>query len=85
MQEYYAIIEDEDILKAIEKNVSGSRPKELFEDFLEEVEQVYIKNRSSLRDAKLEIQADTAYDSFIATLEERADEALTTIPDYHRC
>ena len=39
----------EDTYIAVEKNAAGSRPKELFEDVLEEVEAAYESCRSTLR------------------------------------
>ena len=39
----------EDAYIAVEKNAAGSRPKELFEDVLEEVEAAYESCRATLR------------------------------------
>ncbi len=38
LQEYLPRIKDNDVLRAVEKNTSGSRPKELFEEVLEDVD-----------------------------------------------
>lgn len=46
LQEYLPRIADNDVLKAVEKNTSGSRPKELFEEVLEEVEKQWEADRS---------------------------------------
>ena len=45
LQEYLPRIKDNDVLRAIEKNTSGSRPKELFEEILEEVDKQYETDR----------------------------------------
>ena len=45
LQEYLPRIKDNDVLRAIEKNTSGSRPKELFEEVLEEVDKQYEADR----------------------------------------
>ena len=45
LQEYLPRIADNDVLKAVEKNTSGSRPKELFEEVLEEVEKQWEADR----------------------------------------
>ena len=45
LQEYLPRIKDNDVLRAIEKNTSGSRPKELFEEVLEEVDKQYETDR----------------------------------------
>lgn len=45
LQEYLPRIAENDVLKAVEKNTSGSRPKELFEEVLEEVEKQWEADR----------------------------------------
>lgn len=45
LQEYLPRIKDNDVLRAVEKNVSGSRPKELFEEVLEDVDKLYETDR----------------------------------------
>lgn len=84
LQDFHALIEEEEALKAVERNVSGARPRELFEDFLEEIEEVYIKNRSLLRDAKFDITLEMPYADFLAASETTADEKLAEIPHEHR-
>lgn len=75
------LIEDEEALGAVEKNSSGSRPKDLFDDVLEEVEEVYAKDRSLLRDAKLEVTLEMPYSDFAAAIEGLGDDKLAAIPD----
>ena len=48
-QEYYETVKHEDAYIAVEKNAAGSRPKELFEDVLEEVEERFEKDRTVLK------------------------------------
>lgn len=74
-------------MRAVEENLSGSRPRELFEDVLETVEEDYIKSRSILKDAKdLAVQADTTFDAFNASIEALAesDGELKLVPEVHR-
>ena len=84
LQEFHALVENEDALKAVEKNASGSRPKELFEDVLEEIEEAYVKDRSLLRDAKFELHLETPYPDFVATVEASSIEKVAAISDGHR-
>ena len=49
LQEYYELVKAEDAYIAVEKNVAGSRPKELFEDVLEEVERAFEACRATLK------------------------------------
>ena len=48
-QEYYETVKQEDAYVAVEKNAAGSRPKELFEDVLEGVEEKFEKDRTVLK------------------------------------
>ena len=48
-QEYYDLVKREDAYIAVEKNAAGSRPKELFEDILEEVEEQFDADRTVLK------------------------------------
>lgn len=48
MQEYLLRIRDNDVLRAVEKNSSGSRPKELFEEVLEDVDKQWDTDRYGL-------------------------------------
>ena len=41
VQEYLPSLDGNELLKAVEKNSSGARPKDLFHDILEEVEKQY--------------------------------------------
>ncbi len=45
LQEYLPRIKDNDVLRAVEKNISGSRPKELFEEVLEDVDKQWETDR----------------------------------------
>lgn len=49
LQEYYELVKKEDAYIAVEKNAAGSRPKELFEDALEELEAAYEDCRAVLK------------------------------------
>eukprot|EP01025_Chloroclados_australasicus_P047333 TRINITY_DN5283_c0_g1_i7.p1 TRINITY_DN5283_c0_g1~~TRINITY_DN5283_c0_g1_i7.p1 ORF type:complete len:329 (-),score=65.15 TRINITY_DN5283_c0_g1_i7:625-1611(-) len=54
------------ILLAVEKNSGGSRPKEIFEDVLEEMEEIYERDRSFLKQLDLDsrIKPETAFEEF---------------------
>lgn len=83
VQDYHKLVVDEVALKAIEQNMYGSRPRELFEDVLEEVEEDFMKTRSHLRDAKvMEILADTSFNDYNAALESLED--ARTVPEHHK-
>ena len=84
VQEYHAIVEFEDVLKAVEKNSTGSRPKELFEDVLEEVEEAFQKDRNLLKDAKLDLHVDTALADFSAAVDAHSEGKLAGVPESHR-
>lgn len=45
VQEYLPSLDGNELLKAVEKNSSGARPKDLFHDILEEVEKQYEADR----------------------------------------
>ena len=49
LQEYYETVKAEDAYVPVERNAAGSRPKELFEDVLEEVEAKFEKDRTVLK------------------------------------
>lgn len=42
-------LKDEESYKAVEKNLSGSRPRELFEDVVEDAEKDFEKHRAILK------------------------------------
>lgn len=75
-------IKKEPAYLAVEKNVSGSRPKELFDDCIEEVEELFTKDRTALKDAmkqhSIEITTDSTYEEFSDALRE-ADADLEKI------
>ncbi len=79
------MVEFEDALKAVEKNSSGSRPKELFEDVLEEVEEAFQKERGLLKEAKLDLQPETSFTDFMAAVDGHEEGKLAGISETHRC
>jgi pre-mRNA-processing factor 40 len=68
VQEYLAIIGKESALIACEKNTKGSRPKELFEDALEDAQAQYEKDKSAIKDAvhdaDFTVDLATTFDDF---------------------
>ena len=73
---------------AVEKNVGGSRPKELYEDIIEEVDAHFTRDRSAikdgLKDAGAEISADWTLDDFVAALDS-ASVNIADVMDVNRC
>jgi hypothetical protein len=59
LQEYVEKIKDEEAYKAVEKNLSGSRPRELFDDVIEDAEKDFEKDRTVL---KVRLAADLSHD-----------------------
>ncbi len=49
LQEYVDVLKEEGAYKAVEKNLSGSRPRELFDDVIEDAEKEFEKDRSLLK------------------------------------
>lgn len=47
-KEYCSTIEDEEAYALVKKNTTGSRPRELFEDLIEDMEAEYDKAKVSL-------------------------------------
>lgn len=43
------MLKEEEAYKAVEKNLSGSRPRELFDDVVEDAEKEFEKDRSLLK------------------------------------
>ena len=88
MQEYYPLAKHEDALLAVEKNTSGSRPKELFQDVLEEVEEVFEKQQKliteALRKGDVVVEAFTSFEDFEAGLDSDSEE-LAEISKATRC
>lgn len=48
-KEYQPLVAEDAAFVAVEANLSGSRPRELFEDILEEVEEKYEKDKAGLQ------------------------------------
>ena len=73
LQDYEPLIRKEDVLKAVERNVAGSRPKELFEEALETADKQFEKDRVVLRDLmkehSIEVALDSSCEDFCAALE----------------
>ncbi|KAK9828976.1 hypothetical protein WJX72_003175 [[Myrmecia] bisecta] len=82
-KEYFKVVKGEEALAAVERNSSGSRPKELFEDLLEEVEAAYDTARPALKDlAKqpgLTIIPDTVFADWDAAVLAAAPDKLANI------
>lgn len=76
---------DEEALHAIERNIAGSRPRELFEDALERVEDEYCRERASLRDAReAAIAVDTTFETFSSAVQAVQGGQLAEISEANR-
>ncbi|BDA45679.1 probable pre-mRNA-processing protein 40A [Coccomyxa sp. Obi] len=71
-KDYFPLVKKEDAFIAVEKNVTGSTPKELFEDLLETADAQFEKDRAVLKDASKDIivTPDSTFDQFNAALED---------------
>ena len=81
-------MKSKDAYKAVEKNLSGSRPKELFEDVLEEVEEQYEHDRALLKEATRKdvvVTLATSFGDFQSALDEFEDGKLSKIAETSRC
>lgn len=63
----------EDALVAVDKNLTGSTPKELFEDALEAADAQFEKDRPLLKEAAKDIRvtAQSTFGQFNAALEDK--------------
>lgn len=72
-------MEDTDEYRAVKHNSTGSRPRELFEDLILELEEEYDKGRSLMKEALKEAgwsaTVDSTYVSFVEALESQANAA----------
>ena len=88
LQEYFETIKNEESLIAVEKNSSGSRPKELFEDVVEEAEEEHEKTSSVLKDAlkenSINISHTSTFEGFQAALEIASSEKVSDIREPNR-
>ncbi|KAL4420342.1 hypothetical protein ABPG77_006149 [Micractinium sp. CCAP 211/92] len=89
-REYLPIVKEEASYEAVERNTSGSRPKELFQDVLEEMEAEYAKERDTIKAAVkergIEVGVDSSLESFKAALAEGqglGNVSDTSIKLYH--
>ncbi|KAK9795587.1 hypothetical protein WJX73_010842 [Symbiochloris irregularis] len=86
-KEYVEGIKKEPAYVAVEKNVGGSRPKELYEDVIEEVEAEFTRDRSAIKDglknAGLDVSAQWALADFETALE-TAGVDIANVPDANR-
>lgn len=85
VQDYFPLVRKEDAFIAVEKNVTGSTPKELFEDLLETADAQFEKDRAVLKDAAKDITVtpDSTFDQFNAALEDI--ESVKKIIKPNRC
>ena len=87
VQEYYEDVRKHKAYLAVEGNKAGSRPKELFADMIEEVEERYTKERGNLRDAirrqDFHVGETTTVEQLSAALAKEEPE-LADIQESHR-
>jgi pre-mRNA-processing factor 40 len=72
-QDYQPLVKREEALAAVEKNLSGSKPKELFEDALEAADAQFDKDRAALKAAvkekEIAVGLESTFEEFCAALE----------------
>ena len=87
LQDYFPLVRKEEALAAVEKNLSGSKPKELFEDALEVADAQFDKDRAVLKEAvkqlEVTVSVETTFDEFNGKLE--AEEKAKDIIRPNRC
>ncbi|DBB01103.1 TPA: hypothetical protein ACH3X1_000995 [Trebouxia sp. C0004] len=87
-KEYLPRIKDNDVLRAVEKNTSGSRPKELFEEVLEDVDKQWETDRATLKDTvkshSIHTGIDTSYEEFQEQLRSKANEETQNIKEHSK-
>lgn len=88
-KEYASAVKEEEAYLAVVSNLSGSRPRELFEDVMEEVEEEYEGSRGVMKEAvKSGSVAVTTESSEEAVLESLAaavgEETFAEIPSLHK-
>lgn len=75
-KDYASHVEDTEEYQAVVKNSSGSRPRELFEDLIIEMEEEYDKARTLIKEALKEADwtasHDSTYMSFVEALDSQA-------------
>ena len=88
LQEYYEVVRKHKAYLALEANKSGSRPKELYGDCIEEVEERFGRERAQLKEAvrkhDISISEDSTLEAFTAALRESDDPQNADIQEVHR-
>ncbi len=86
-QEYQPLVKKEAAFVAVDRNASGSRPRELFEDAVEEAEAALEADRAALEAAvkarDVAVPPDGTLDAFRAALE--GEEALAKLQPTSMC
>jgi len=86
-KEYVEVLKDEAAYIAVEGNQSGSRPRELFEDVLEDAEKAYADDRALMKEmvaeGKVVATEETPFADFAEALDEAGSKAAA-IPAPHR-
>ncbi|KFM23843.1 Pre-mRNA-processing factor 40-like protein A [Auxenochlorella protothecoides] len=71
-REALALVEAEPAYLAVERNTTGSRPRELFEDLLEDMEKAYLEDRAEIKavvaERGLVVDIDSKLEDFLAAL-----------------
>ncbi len=85
MQDYQPLVKKEESWIAVEKNLTGSSAKELFEDALEVADAQFDKDKALLKEVTKEIpvQPDSTFDHFNAVLE--AVDSVKNVIKPNRC
>lgn len=87
-KDYVDNLKEEETYKAVEKNLSGSRPRELFEDIIEDAEKDFEKDRALLKDLvkshDIEVGQETAYEAFLGALDATDSQPAAKVPDANK-
>ncbi|GMH44030.1 hypothetical protein BSKO_11964 [Bryopsis sp. KO-2023] len=78
-KEYGNMIQNDEVYIAVSKNKSGSRPRELFEDMIEEMEEIYNQDRTVMKEvykkSDITVEVHTLFDEFLNSMVEE-DERM---------
>eukprot|EP00210_Caulerpa_lentillifera_P005018 g4792.t1 len=81
-REYYELIHKDEVFKAVERNEFGSRPRELFEDVIEELEEGYEKDRAIMKEvyrgSSIMVNLATTLEDFKEAME-KEDERMKEV------
>ncbi|KAL6504305.1 hypothetical protein OROGR_026228 [Orobanche gracilis] len=73
-RDYYHKVKDSEAYESVASNISGSTPKDLFEDIVEELEKKYVEDKARIKDARKQdmpnIASTSTFEDFKSSIEE---------------